>query len=61
MLTKIYFSIWALYLLTVVVFYIAGLVTPTAVVVFGFVSFGLVFMGIMGVLPTAVHDSHVKH
>lgn len=60
-MTKIYIALWALYLLVVGAFYVTGNATPMAVVVFGFICFGMVFMGIMGVLPTAVHDSHVKH
>ena len=61
MMTKIYISLWALYLFVVGAFYITGNATPMAIVVFGFICFGMVFMGIMGVLPTAVHDTHVKH
>lgn len=60
MLTKIYFFLWVLYFLVLAGFYVSGAVTPTTLVVFGFISFGMVFMGIMGVLPTSVHDSQVK-
>ena len=61
MMTKIYISLWALYLLVVGAFYITGNTSPMAIVVFGFICFGMVFMGIIGVLPTTVHDSHLKH
>lgn len=61
MMTKIYFLLWALYLIVMAAFYFTGNTTPTSIVVFGFISFGMVFMGIMGVLPTSIHDSHLKH
>lgn len=61
MLTKIYFALWAVILLAALGFFATGNLTPVTLVVFGFVSFGMVFMGMMSVLPTAVHDSLVKH
>lgn len=61
MMTKIYFSLWIIYFLVLAAYYVSGAMTPTSLVVFGFISFGMVFMGIMGVLPTSVHDSHVRH
>ena len=60
-MTKIYIALWFLYFLVLAVYYVLAGVTPTALVVFGFLSFGLVFMGIMGVLPTAVHHSQIRH
>ena len=40
--------------LTAGLFWVTGLMTPLVFVVFGFVSFGLVFMGMMCVLPASV-------
>lgn len=61
MMTKIYFSLWAIYLAVAGAIYFSGYATPRLIVAFGFISFGMVFMGIMGVLPSSVHESHVKH
>jgi hypothetical protein len=56
MLTKIYAGLWMVCLVTAGVFYLTGNMTMLAVVGFGFVAFGMVFMGMMGVLPaTVVH------
>lgn len=56
MLEKIYFTVWALFLLALGVFYMTGILTPMIEVVFGFVFFGLIFMGMIGILP--FHVSH---
>jgi hypothetical protein len=61
MLTKIYFALWALYFVAGAVLFLTGNLTSIAIVVMGFIAFGMVFMGMMAVLPTAVHDSLVKH
>lgn len=61
MLTKIYFALWTLIIAAAGVTYFAGMLTEPVVVAFGFLSFGMVFMGMMSVLPTAVHDSIMKH
>ena len=62
MLVKIYAFIWLLGLLAVSAFYLMGNFTLFVSIVFGFLSFGAVFMGIMGVLPeTVVHRSELKH
>ena len=61
MILKIYALIWVLGILAAGIFYITGNLTPVLQVVFGFLTFGTVFMGIMGVLP-AVTTHHVsKH
>ena len=54
MLTKIYAGLWLVYFLTAGVFYLTGSMTMLALVGFGFVAFGMVFMGMMGVLPSTV-------
>jgi hypothetical protein len=61
MLTKIYFALWFAVILLAGLFYAAGNMTDVALVAFGFVAFGMTFMGMMSVLPTAVHDSLLKH
>lgn len=61
MLTKLYFALWVIGILTVAVVFSIGAMTPIVAVTFGFLSFGMVFMGMISVLPTSVHDSIVKH
>ncbi|HSI88089.1 MAG TPA: hypothetical protein VK918_03475 [Pyrinomonadaceae bacterium] len=61
MLTKIYLALWVLLVVAFAGVYIIGNMTAEALVVFGFVAFGMVFMGMISVLPTAVHDSLIKH
>ncbi|MBX3294951.1 MAG: hypothetical protein KF762_04510 [Acidobacteria bacterium] len=61
MLTKIYIALWLVIAAAALGVYVTGNMTVTAVVAFGFVCFGMVFMGMMSVLPTAVHDSLVRH
>ena len=53
-LTKVYFTIWGLVGAAATVFFLTGNMTMLTLVVFGFVAFGLVFMGMMGVLPILV-------
>lgn len=61
MMTKVYWALWALLILAAVAVFFAGYMTTGVLVVFGFIAFGMVFMGMMGVLPTSVHDTLVKH
>ncbi len=61
MLTKIYFFLWAALIVTGMGTFATGNMTSFTAVVFGFIAFGMVFMGMMSVLPTAVHDELVKH
>lgn len=61
MLTKVYFALWALIVLAAIGFFVTGNLTPMVEVVFGFIAFGMVFMGIISVLPTSVHETLVKH
>ena len=61
MLTKVYFAFWALIVLAGIGFFVTGNLTPLVEVVFGFIAFGMVFMGIISVLPTSVHETLVKH
>jgi len=58
MSVRFYKILWLIFLGTVGVFFVSGNLTPMAWVVFGFVSFGLVFMGMMSVLPgTIMHPA----
>ena len=58
MLTKIYTGLWIATLAAALALFLAGNMTMLAWVVFGFVAFGLVFMGMMGVLPAMVVHAH---
>lgn len=51
---KFYNFLWVLYFVSAVVMWLSGVLTMLAIVVFGFVAFGLVFIGMMCVLPGAV-------
>lgn len=54
MLVKIYWTLWAMVLFVAALLYLTGFLTMTAIVAFGFVIFGLIFMGMMSVLPVSV-------
>ena len=59
MLTKIYTTSWMIFFALALILVITGNMTMLALVVFGFFAFGLVFMGMMGVLPSIV--AHANH
>ena len=62
MAVKIYSLIWLLGILAVAVTYMAGYFTPLVALTFGFLSFGAVFMGMIGVLPISVAEHrHAGH
>lgn len=54
MYAKIYWAIWAVTLAAAGVFLVTGSFTPMASVVFGFIVFGLLYMGIISLLPSTV-------
>lgn len=54
MLAKIYWYTWLVIAAAAGLFFLTGNMTLSAVVVFGFIAFGMVFMGMMGVLPATV-------
>jgi hypothetical protein len=58
MTPKFYSFLWALFAVAVGVFWFGGAMSMFAVTVFGFVSFGLVFVGMMCVLPGVVGHHH---
>lgn len=51
---KIYAAVWLLGIATVLITFLTGNFTPPVAVFFGFLSFGAIFMGMMGVLPMTV-------
>lgn len=62
MILKIYGSIWAIGLAAVAVLYFTGNLTPVLQVVFGFLTFGVLFMGLLAVLPaTEFHGPTENH
>lgn len=62
MIVKIYGLIWLVGLLAVGICYFTGNLTPVMRVVFGFLSFGAIFLGMMNVLPEiAVYGTDDKH
>lgn len=62
MLVKIYALLWAGVGIAAGGLYVSGNLTMLMLVVLGFVCFGLVFMGMMSVLPaTVVHAKPAEH
>ena len=55
---RFYSFLWAIYFVVAAVLWLAGVFTLLTAVVFGFVAFGFVFMGMMCVLPGAVSHPH---
>lgn len=61
MFVKLYFLVWALGLLTAAAFYLTGYLGSVTQVVFGFLTFTAVFMGMLAVLPFwATHHRATK-
>ena len=54
MLVKVYWITWGVVGLAALLLFVAGSFTTLTAVVFGFIAFGMTFMGMMGVLPVAV-------
>lgn len=61
MMVKLYGLMWLVGIVAVAATYLTGNMTPMAAVFFGFLSFGAIFMGIMGVLPSTVAEANHKH
>ncbi len=62
MLERIYIAFWGVYFLAVALFWIAGLMNPVSIVVLGVTAFGMIFLGMIGVLPfVATHHSENQH
>ena len=61
MLVKVYWFLWMMLALSAMLLFITGYLTPMAVIVYGFLAFGLTFMGMIGVLPlTVTHPAEPK-
>lgn len=61
MITKIYAFIWLFGALAAGVLYLTGNFNPYVNILFGFLSFGAIFMGMIAVLPlTVVHHAPKK-
>ena len=55
---KFYSFLWTIYFTAAAIVWLAGVLTILTTVVFGFTAFGLVFVGMMCVLPRAVSHPH---
>lgn len=53
-LQKFYIGLWSMFALALAVLFISGSLTMLSLSVLGFVGFGLIFMGMMCVLPATV-------
>lgn len=61
MMVKLYAIVWVIGLAMVAAVYTTGNMTAELTVFFGFLSFGAVFMGMMGVLPSTVSEANRTH
>ena len=60
MLIKMYWTVWAVVAFAAAMFFVTGNFTALVGVVFGFILFGVVFMGMIGVLPAMVSHPAVR-
>ena len=60
MSVRMYKLLWLAFAAVVGIFYVSGNLTLMAEVVFGFIVFGMVFMGMMVVLPTSISHPELK-
>ena len=58
---KFYFSLWMIFAAAAAVVWLSGTMTLLAIVTFGFISFGLTFVGMMCVLPSVFAHEHEIH
>jgi hypothetical protein len=56
-----YGFLWILFFASAGILWLGGVFTMTAVIVFGFIMFGLVFTGMMCVLPGEVSHTAIRH
>lgn len=54
MLVKIYWTLWSAIAIIAALIFVTGNFTMLTLVAFGFVSFGMIFAGMMCVLPSTV-------
>jgi hypothetical protein len=55
---KFYGGVWVIFAVSAALVWLAGAFTEMTAVVFGFIAFGHIFMGMMCVLPGTVAHSH---
>ena len=61
MIVKIYTVLWAMIAAAAAIMLLTGNFTELTLVVFGFIAFGMIFMGMIGVLPTTIsHPAPLK-
>lgn len=61
MVIKIYKALWFIVSLMAAGIYFSGLMSEMMLVVFGFLLFGMIFMGMIGILPLTIsHPVEVK-
>ena len=60
MSVRMYKLLWLAFAAVVGIFYVSGNLTLMAEVVFGFIVFGMVFMGMMVVLPTSISHPELE-
>lgn len=51
MIVRIYWSLWILTAMSAIILFLIGELSMMAAIVYGFIAFGLTFMGMIGVLP----------
>ena len=62
MIERIYISFWGIYFIALALVLVMGLLSGTTILGFGLVLFGLIFMGMIAVLPHwASHNHHLHH
>lgn len=62
MVLKGYIALWILGIIAAAIFYLTGNLTPFWKVMFGFFTFGAIFMGFLSVIPSTVfHGEPKKH
>ncbi|NNE97905.1 MAG: hypothetical protein HKN25_02665 [Pyrinomonadaceae bacterium] len=62
MIERLYIALWGIYLIAIALFLATGMLNALTGVVFGFILFGLVFMGMISVLPHwATHQDRFNH
>jgi hypothetical protein len=54
MIVKIYAVVWVLGLMAAGICYLTGNLNPIVRIVFGFLTFGTIFMGMLSVLPSVL-------
>ena len=54
MFVKMYWMVWAVNAVIAMMVFLTGYFTLMMATIFGFIGFGLVFMGMIGVLPSMV-------